>query len=249
MALVLGRRGVLMADIFFNARKLPNPKNEYVLFIDIMGTQTHMNHSVKETANFIFKLHSAIISSWREKAYKNVFVYPVMDGAYITAGTKEDIENIIVRIYRGLAKNFLKEELKQYLYMIRGGLAYGEIIHGHNVPYNASKAFEMSLGYKDNILLGNAMIYAYKSEGLASPFGIFVHESAIKQANKRFGAFSSNWKWFESETLKMGDIDIKMLLDKTMGYLSSMKDPTHPLHYDTKKIDNHIKLVKNYFDT
>jgi hypothetical protein len=96
-----------MADIYFNERNLPKPRNEYVAFIDIMGARTHMKKSVKETVNFIFKLHSGIISEWRQKPCKNVFVYPVMDGAYITSSNKEDIINILVRAFRSLAIDFM----------------------------------------------------------------------------------------------------------------------------------------------
>ena len=99
----------IMSDVFFDERKLPKTRNEYVAFVDIMGTQTHMKKSVRETANFIFKLHSAIISAYREKPYKNVFVYPVMDGAYITSGNIEDMKNILLRIYRSLAEIFIDE--------------------------------------------------------------------------------------------------------------------------------------------
>ena len=69
-----------MADVYFNVRKLKGKAHkEYVAFVDIMGTRTHMKNSIYESANFIFKLHAAIISAWREKNYHGVFVYPVMD--------------------------------------------------------------------------------------------------------------------------------------------------------------------------
>lgn len=123
-----------MADVYFNVRKLKGKAHkEYVAFVDIMGTRTHMKKSVYESANFIFKLHAAIISAWREKNYHGVFVYPVMDGAYITARNKDDMINIMLRIYRELAKLFVKEQTQEHQYMIRGAIAYGEVIHGHDI--------------------------------------------------------------------------------------------------------------------
>ena len=80
-----------MSDVFFNSKKLPNPKREYVAFVDIMGTRAHMENNVTTTANYIFKLHAAILAAWRNEKYQNVFVYPVMDGAYITATSRDDI--------------------------------------------------------------------------------------------------------------------------------------------------------------
>ena len=99
-----------MADVFFNNKKLPTPKREYVAFIDIMGTKNHMKNSVQTTANYIFKLHAAVLTAWRNEKYKNVFVYPVMDGAYITATTKEDMEKILVRIYLEIARVIVMED-------------------------------------------------------------------------------------------------------------------------------------------
>lgn len=195
-----------MSDVYFDNKKLPRPKRQYVAFIDIMGTKARMNKSVQECANYIFKFHSAVISSWREKPYKNVFVYPVMDGVYITTAKREDMENIVLRIFRYLCDGINSNNDINYLYVVRGAIAYGEVTHGHSVPYDASKAFEMNLGYKDNILLGKAMIDAYANEDKAAPFGIYIHESAIKQNDdkkRQSGSFPPNWKWFQSEKLKI----------------------------------------------
>ena len=93
-----------MAQIFFNGKLLPPASKRYVAFVDIMGIQTHMLKSTATAANFIFKLHSAILAAWRNEKYQNVFVYPVMDGAYITAAKKSDIEKIVVRIFKGIAE-------------------------------------------------------------------------------------------------------------------------------------------------
>lgn len=237
-----------MADVYFDARKLPRPRNEYVAFVDLMGTRTHMKISVEETANYIYKLHSAIIQAWREKPYKNVFVYPVMDGAYITAANKENIENIVVRIFRSLSEIFLSEKNYRFLFLVRCAIAYGEVIHGHNVPYNASKAFEMSIGYKDNILLGRAMIAAYDGEGKASPFGVFLDESSIKHKDGRYGAFQENWKWYSSSVLKIDEDVPHSLSEKITDYLMQMKDENHPLHYPIDRIEEHIGNARQYFE-
>lgn len=236
-----------MADVFFNERKLPKSKKEYVAFIDIMGTRTHMKKSVRETANFIFKLHSAIISAWREKPYKNVFVYPVMDGAYITTSNKRDMINILVRIYRSLSLNYLSETKLAFLYLVRGAVAYGDVVHGHNIPYEASKAFEMNLGYKDNLLLGSAMIAAYDGEGKAAPFGIYIDDSAIKHPGNESGAFRADWKWFNDGSLKIEDTLPQRLSEMIQDHLDSMSDKKHPLHYSEEKIYAHKELVKEYF--
>ena len=237
-----------MSDIYFNADKLPTPKKEYVAFIDIMGTRTHMKCSVKETANFIFKFHAAVIAAYREKMYKNVFLYPVMDGIYITTGKKEDMINILLRVFRELAKCFVNEKDNYYKYLIRGSIAYGEVIHGHHIPYKASKIFEVDLGYKNQIILGSGMITAYDNESMAAPFGIQVDSSAIKMENdskRQYGAFPSDWKWFKDEMLKIDENLPRKLQDKIINYLNWLRNENNPLHYD--KIDRHIELTNNYF--
>lgn len=235
-------------DVYFDAKKLPRVRNEYVAFVDIMGTRTHMNVSVKQTANFIFKLHSAIISALRQKPYHNVFVYPVMDGAYITSVYKENMINILLRVYRSLSDTFLNENDWSHLYLIRGAVAYGEVIHGHNVPYEASKAFEMNLGYKDNILLGSAMIAAYDGEEKAAPFGVYLDKSAYRGRTAKGGSFAFDWKWFDDTSLKIEKIIPLALSDKIQTYLESMKIDDHPLHYPIEKIEKHQQLTKEYFE-
>ena len=242
-----------MADVYFNVRKLKGKAHkEYVAFVDIMGTRTHMKKSVYESANFIFKLHAAIISAWREKNYHGVAVYPVMDGAYITARSKGDIINIMLRIYRELAKLFVAEENSEHQYMIRGAIAYGDVIHGYNIPYEASKAFENSLGYKDRILLGSAMISAYDGEGKAAPFGIYIDASAVRHTDaprgERYGSFSDGWKWYQDGSLNMQDIDFGEFKEKLVESLEAMKNPSHRFAYPADKVENHINLVRSYFE-
>lgn len=224
-----------MADIFFDSTYLSDIQKEYVAFIDIMGTQCHMKKSIKETANYIFKLHSAIISSWREKPYHNVFIYPVMDGAYITARAKDDMVNIVMRIYRYLSKLFLEEKVISHLFLVRGAIAYGEVIHGHSVPLKASKAFELDLGYKNQLLLGGAMIDAYLGEKKAAPFGIYICDSAKKRNMRNSGSFSLDWKWFNSKDLHIDRYLLSKIHNRAREYFTMLKDPQHPLHYEDEK--------------
>lgn len=238
-----------MVDIYFNSKKLPSKKKAYVAFIDIMGTQTYMNISVDATANYIFKLHAAVISAWRSAPYKNVFVYPIMDGAYITAGSKDDMEKILIRIYDGLASLFLKETEKNG-FVFRTGLAYGEVIYGHEVPYNSSKVCEMDLNYKNGILLGKPMIEAYQAEEKASPFGVYLAESARKHEDATrytYGAFAGDWKWFRGENLKI-KTDVIELKRKILKRFEWLDDENNDAHYDSSEIERHKQLVEDYFD-
>lgn len=238
-----------MRDIYFDNKKMPKPKKEYVAFIDLMGTKNHMNRSVMDASNFIFKLHAAVLSAWRKSPYMGVFAYPIMDGVYITSTNQENMEKLLVKIFSDLAEHFIAETEPQHKFIPRCGLAYGEIVHGHNVPYTASKVFEMDLSYKNNILLGKAMIDAYAGEGIAAPFGITVHESAIKHdvPNRQFGAFSINWKWCESTKIKMQDDLANRLGVALEEYFDVINEEDHKLHYKSERIAEHRRLVREYF--
>lgn len=236
-------------DVYFNSKKMPREKKEYVAFLDIMGTSANMAHSVNKTANYIFKLHAAILSAWKKTSYEGVFVYPVMDGAYITSRRKDSMEKVLVSIMDTLSKIFVEEIDDDKRFVIRAGLAYGELIHGHEIPFNASKIFELDLGYKNNLLLGSGMILANESEKHAAPFGIYVDSSAEKHIGAKqrsFGTFDSDWKWYLSREKKT-KTDVSTLKSLLVGHFEEFKDENHPLHYDEEKINNHIQRINDYF--
>ena len=84
-----------------------------------MGTQLRMNKSVKECATYIFKLHSAIISSWREKAYKNDFVYPVMDAKEFEAKIIKLLQkHRIVNEVNGFEGNIQRDKMRDEFYAL-----------------------------------------------------------------------------------------------------------------------------------
>lgn len=238
-----------MSDLFFNNKKLPFPNKEYVAFIDLMGTKNHMCRSVRDTSNFIFKLHAAVVSAWRKSGYQGIFVYPIMDGAYITSKTKENMEKILVKIFADLAELFIKESTPFHQFIPRCGLAYGEVIHGHDVPYQASKVFELDLGYKNNILLGQAMINANICEGIAAPFGVYLHETTTNRVTfgKSHGVFSDEWVWYESSEIKIADGLAQRLGKSLENYYTILKDENHILHYPLDRITEHERKVKEYF--
>lgn len=226
-----------MAQIFFNGKLLPPASKRYVAFVDIMGIQTHMLKSTATAANFIFKLHSAILDAWRGEKYQDVFVYPVMDGAYITAAVKSDIEKILVRIFKGIAEIQITESNPSHWFVIRGSVAFGEVIHGHHVPYEASKVFEKDLGYKNNILLGPAMISAYRGEAKAAPFGIYLDDSAINHGSGR--GFPKKWKWYDSTALTLDNEIGTKIRQTVLDYFKKTSGDT--------KADQHKQLAEEYF--
>ena len=81
--------GVPMTRPYFNGSSLPkNPAPEYVVWVDVMGTQARMSRSLEQSANFVFKLHVAAISAIEAVPGDGLNVYPVMDGFYASSVTQ-----------------------------------------------------------------------------------------------------------------------------------------------------------------
>lgn len=155
------------------------PKNEYVCWLDIMGTKNNMSDSFEKSTNYMLRFHSAIFSV--VKSEKQVTFYPVMDGVYITSPKAEIIKKVVKAIMNQLADVFIEEATCFHKFVIRGALAYGEIAHGKYIDERVCKnlAGEHYLQY---LLFGMPIIMAHISERLAPPYGIYIHESARKVA-------------------------------------------------------------------
>ena len=242
-----------MSNIYFDSKKLPiHWHKEYVAFLDIMGVQNRMKLTCNGAANFIFKLHAAVISTLHERQYENVFCYPLMDGIYITSTTKDYMSNILTKIYRELSKLLISEKDNRHIFLIRSAIAYGPVIHGHDIPLSASKVFGMEIGYKEKILLGSTMIDAYNGESQAAPMGIYIDESAIKSSSdtqKDQGAFDRNWKWWKSNDLKLDDNIEEQMKVKLESYYKWLDTPDNKYAegYDKEKRDLHVQKVREYF--
>jgi len=111
--------------LFFNAAHLPPPTEEYVAWVDVMGTQASMSTSLRTTANFMFKLHIAAFQAPRQ----HVRIYPVMDGFYAAAPGKADMLNFLRGVFSALGHEFNVTEENRFRFIVRGGLAFGPSIH------------------------------------------------------------------------------------------------------------------------
>ena len=71
---------------FFNAGVLPQPKLEYVAWLDVMGVRAIMSRSLPTSASFVFKLHTAVLHA----PHQPLRLYPVMDG--VTSAVRHAVE-------------------------------------------------------------------------------------------------------------------------------------------------------------
>jgi hypothetical protein len=223
----------------FDAEKLPNPESEYVAWVDVMGTQIAMSRSIKTTANFIFKLHLAAIGA----ANDAVKLYPVMDGFYVAAKAQQDMLNFLSGVFSRAAEEFNAAIKKHHRFLIRGGLAFGPVIHGGSVTDCAPELKEAA-EYSKQLLLGLPMVQAHLSERDAPPFGVYVHESARSFAPE--GSECIHWIWW-----RWGTPETKQTWDKLKGKLDAhftwCEERAEAIGYSEERIKVHKKMVAQYF--
>lgn len=225
-----------MGKPFFDVNKMPDAKNQYVMWIDIMGTKSSMSNSVKASTIFICKLHVAIL----ESKIANISVYPVMDGAYVTANSPKDMNKFIQNVFKKLMELFIEEDTR-YRFMVKASLAYGPIIHGKNISEECSNIFRGNREYLNSIMSGLPMIQAAKGEELAAPFGIYCDES-IRQVSE---VFCHRWhKWY----LQGHGIDITELKIALKDYFEYAEKHSYEIDYLKDRINKHREMCFQFFD-
>lgn len=225
---------------YFNAAHLPPSNNEYVAWIDVMGTQASMSRSVRATANFVFKIHAAALQAPRSA----VRLYPVMDGLYAAAPSQNGILEFLTGVFSSLATEFIGEKHPLHRFLLRGGLAYGPVIHGAGIGAEASDTLAENAQYRDAILLGMPMVQAHQVESSAPPFGIAVHESARSFAPEGIEPLHVAWlRWSNNPKVATWSKAENAIL----AHLDWFEQRSGPLSYPKDRIAAHRQMVREYF--
>jgi len=224
--------------MYFDARHLPKPSNEYVAWVDVMGTQVSMLRSIQATANFVFKLHIAAL----EANHADVTLYPVMDGFYASAADQDRFLDFLREVFEKVAAEFVSETQQQHRFMVRGGLAFGPVFHGRDVSGLASTVLAEH-SYRHAILLGMPMVQAHLGEREAPPFGIYVHESARTFALPGVEPIRAAWwRWKTVQNSRTwADLQPAMA-----SYFKWYKERSLPLAYPVERIETHVKMYEQY---
>jgi hypothetical protein len=230
--------------LFFNAQVLPDPTNQYVAWIDVMGVQSAMSRSLDISANFVFKLHVAALQA----PHAQVALYPVMDGLYVSSVNQQPMLEFLRSVFYNLAETFVHETENLHRFVIRGALAFGPVIHGTAVPAEASNVFASQGGgqYKNQILLGMPMVQSHLGEKNAPPFGVFVHDSARTFAPPPPTQPLHHvwWKWVNNpDTATVWNA----LPEALFAYFAWCRDRADGILYDRDRIKVHEDLTKQYF--
>lgn len=229
-----------MAQPFFDAQHMPPPEDAYVAWFDVMGVQATMSRSLHVTANFVFKLHVAILEA-RSDA---IVLYPVMDGVYVVSRHGESMRLFLKKAFSSLANLFVATQELHHCFVVKSALAFGPIVHGSSIPPECSGTLSMDNAYRNQLLLGMPMIQAFQGERKAPPFGVYVHESARAFAPPGEDVFKFIWwSWFHSEHSGLS----RNLSHKLDEYFAWCDSRSGSIEYGRERIEAHWRMAREYF--
>lgn len=231
---------------YFDERQLPQPTHEYVCWLDLMGTQSILRLSHRRAANFIMKIHAAALEVAARMSL-NVELYPVIDGLYICCSHLPNILSYVKAVMTKLALTFINEDRPEHRFMVRGALTFGPVIKGRDAHGN-NISLERNPSYRQRVLLGTPLAQAYADESNASPFGIYVHESARTFTPPDGKPLPlTHWKWWtwyeESSDSELAG----HLARKVNEHLEWCRSHSTTILYRADRIQHHHALCREYF--
>jgi hypothetical protein len=235
----------------FHAGGLPVSPSQYVGWIVAMGIQSAMGRSIDVAANFVFKLHIAVLESidvLSAHRRRSVFLYPVMDGVYFVTDDQQALFKFLRQVFGRLAREFVETTEMRHRFLVRGALACGPVVHGLQLPEGASATLAAHPEYRSSILLGLPMIQAYLTERLAPPFSMYIHESARAFAPAVLSTIRVTWwRWFTTpEDERWPDLAPR-LRDELRGYFRWCEERAMEIGYESESIKKHRGLADQYF--
>jgi hypothetical protein len=112
--------------LFFDARQLGDPSEEYVAWVDVMGIQATLRRSIGSAANFVYKLHDAALQA----SGPGLRLYPVMDGFYVSSPERSLLAAFLRAVFLSVAEEHTSQPRERFRFVIRGAVAKGTIYHG-----------------------------------------------------------------------------------------------------------------------
>ena len=237
-------------SMYFDAQHLGAPSDCYVCWIDVMGSKNHMSQSIKTSANFVFKLHCALlmgVDGVDVDQRDNISVYPVMDGAFVTCESRSALDAMLGHTMRALARNFLQESQNRHRFVVRGATAYGRVYHGKNLAAEASRTLHANQRIRNSILLGLPMVLAFEEERAAPPFGIAIERSARSMSPAETEPYQFTWwKWYRSAG---AGVDLSQLRDQIDQFFQWHIARYLESQYNKDAIEHHREMARQYFLT
>jgi hypothetical protein len=203
-----------------------------------------MQRSHVRAANYVMKLHASVLLD----VPPEVALYPVIDGVYLVSENELSLRSAIVETMFRLGTNFIFEQ-EHFRFLVRGAVAFGPVILGEELTGN-SHVLMKHREYCNRVVLGMPLTQAYFAERSASPYGIFVHESA-----RAFSAPQARWlrtvhfRWWQLDDDENQDHQrvashLKRRID---DHLAWCLDHSSELLYEPERIRVHRELARQYF--
>lgn len=224
---------------YFDASKL-TPEESYVLWVDVMGSRTRLTRSLSMAANFVGKLHCALLTS----APAQVRLFPMNDGAFALAPDTHVIKAFVRDAFSLIYdENTRTPDIANH-FMPRAGVAFGPVISGASLA-GAAPVMDELPAYRDTLLLGAPIAQAFECESLTGPFGVYVHESARTMGPDpwRQGAYMRYWSSGANSPSRKGSD----LLKQAEAYLAWHRDRSNEYSYPLEAIDKHARLASEFF--
>ncbi len=158
-----------------------------------------MKLSLPRAARSIMKIHAAALFAKQE--FPALEINPVMDGVYGFVRDRETMELALKNIMTALAHVFVLERVTSSRFMVRAGVSFGPVIPGSTLAVG-SQILMANKDYLGGTAIGMAISHAYEAEGMAPPFGVYVHESARAFApvpGEGFPYRTNLWRWFRED--------------------------------------------------
>lgn len=233
--------------VYFDASKMGDPSESYVCWLDVMGSQQHLRRSTNQAANYIFKLHAAIIKSienFKLRIGSDIIIYPVMDGAFLVTEDWPVLKDVLSDIMFNLATLFCKER-DEHRFLARGGIAFGRLFHGSKLECDASYDLNKHPEIRNSIVIGLAVLSAYAAESKAPPFGFAIDDSAKMFAPPGKNPLSGNWwPWFDRRD---PEDYIRELAHHLNEYYQFLSRNANNLDYKPERQRVHKAMIEEYF--
>lgn len=236
---------------FFSSKGVTDKQGvRYVAWLDLMGTGSMMRRSATIAATFIGKLHSAAIKATKNVPEDLVRLYPVIDGVYITSKEQAPVLRVLKQMLTGLALTFVLEKNIVHRFMVRGAIAFGPTCEGKDLLTPENWQLNSRPEYARSICLGIPLAQAFDAEKQASPYGIWIHESARAFAPPDIHPLTgTHWHWWMYQKTSTDQVLVDCLHSQLLDYLDwCMRHSTYLL-YEEPRIEVHRQLVDQYFTT
>lgn len=229
---------------------LPDTKERYVGWIDVMGTTAISSRSITEAAIKVFKLHSAAIAAEEEvpDEYEgSLTLYPMMDGIYVVASDKYGLMEFLQRTYSIIGHDVVDAEKDHHIFALRAAVAFGPVLAGKDMEGYDDRVEGTT--HQDRTLVGLPVVQAFLSEDKAPPFGVYVHESARAFAPDDTNPFQFVWwKWFRSNNDEYNEEELAVEIHGVLKeYYEWSKNNSKRIGYEKERIQQHEDLVAQYF--